>query len=137
MEGCILAVKSHEGLETLFLAIICCDLKTASLAAPHCGTKTSFCAFNVENVERKVPRERLSRKHDRDVIKVSSSIQKSCFLLGKFSPKRASILQDPLSEKSPNSLRRSITPTSIDVLCFLPYILFRSTRFPYAKTGRI
>lgn len=113
VEGCILAVKSHEGLETLFLAIICCDLKTASLAAPYCGTEASFCAFNVKNVERKVPRERLSRKHDNDVIKVSSSIQKKVVFFSENSPQSApqhpAGAGDPLSEKSPDSLRRSIT----------------------------
>lgn len=35
-----------ESLETVFLAINSCDLKTASLAVPYCGTETSFLVFN-------------------------------------------------------------------------------------------
>lgn len=69
------------------------------------------------------PREKFGENTTATSLKSAVAIQKSCFLLGKVSPKRASILQEP-KIRSPISLRRSIT-TSIDVvfssLHFIPF----------------
>lgn len=100
MEGWLLAVESHEALKHFFLQLFSAIWKVHRLQFHIAEPKTSFCVFNVKNVERKFPEREVWRKHDSDVIKVSSCHSKKLFSSRKSLPKAR---QHPAGAKDPLS----------------------------------